>query len=369
MKMNSNKTKKQKNTLKNIKVSKNLKVSKNIKVSKKVNKTNNKNINKIKTTLISPQMQGGIGNQLFEIAAVYSHILDHPKNNMIIECNDKLSMGHQQKIDQKYINVPKVLHEMFPKVKCYVGKKIDWDIYLKQKKTKWYENYELDSYLIKGSKNKLIGVFASYMYFKNNHNKILELFDFSDTIKSVGDTYFSDIINHPYTISIHLRRGDKFNLFIKQKKIICVLDKSYYFKAIDKAIKDNNAKNNNKDNKKKNIFIIFYEKKDKSFVNKTIIPYLEKKKQDYTLIDFNIPAIVSLYLISKCKSHIISDSTFSFWGAFLDTNKNKKVYAPYVNNSFENPYKKSMYLRGSILRINKEQTMPDDWIKITTKCI
>jgi hypothetical protein len=330
-------------------------------INKNITKKNS-NI-KNKPTIISPQIQGGIGNQLFEIAAVYSYVLDHPSDIMMIECNDKLSIGHKQKINEIYKMLPIVLQDMFPNIKCYTGNKIDWDIYLKQKKTKWYENYNLDSYLIKGSKNKLIGVFASYMYFKNNHKKVLELFEFSNTIKNIANKQFSNIINNPNTVSIHLRRGDKYNLFIKQKKIICVVDTSYYFNAINKSVIDNKNKKQNQ------LFIIFSEKKDNSFVNKNIIPYLKKKRLDYIMIDNDVPAILSLYLISQCKNNIISDSTFSFWGAFLNKNKNKKVYAPYVNKSFDNPYKKSMYLRGSILRINKEQTMPEEWIKIPTKCI
>lgn len=195
----------------------------NHKKSKKNNKkTNNKINNKInnktnkikKETVVSPQMQGGIGNQLFEIAASYSYVLDNPNTKMIIECNENLSLGHTQNKIEEYKDIPKNLHEMFPNIECYTGKKINWDIYIKQKKTKWYENYELDNYIKKKQSNKLIGVFPSYMFFKKNHKSVLKLFEFSNKIKNVAIKYFSNIINHNNTISLHLRRGDKFNMHI-----------------------------------------------------------------------------------------------------------------------------------------------------------
>jgi hypothetical protein len=32
--------------------------------------------------------------------------------------------------------------------------------------------------------------------------------------------------------------------------------------------------------------------------------------------------------MSRCNDHIIANSSFSFWGAFLNKDQNKKVYFP-----------------------------------------
>ncbi len=57
-----------------------------------------------------------------------------------------------------------------------------------------------------------------------------------------------------------------------------------------------------------------------------------------------------LYLMSKCKHHIIANSTFSWWGAWLNTNKNKVVIAP--KKWFNTP------------KMNTQDIIPETWIKI-----
>ena len=67
-------------------------------------------------------------------------------------------------------------------------------------------------------------------------------------------------------------------------------------------------------------------------------------------VDWNkgIDSWQDMYLMSCCKHNIIANSTFSWWGAWLNPNKKKVVIAP------------SLFL-------NTETTpdlIPDSWIKI-----
>ena len=46
------------------------------------------------------------------------------------------------------------------------------------------------------------------------------------------------------------------------------------------------------------------------------------------MISENIDNRVDLCLMSLCNDFIIANSTFSWWGAWLSSNKNKKVISP-----------------------------------------
>ena len=56
--------------------------------------------------------------------------------------------------------------------------------------------------------------------------------------------------------------------------------------------------------------------------------------------------------MSFCKNHIIANSTFSWWGAYLNKNKNKKILYP--NKWFGPAY--SEWITDDIF--------PEDWICI-----
>lgn len=318
-------------------------------------KKRNKNNRNKNTYVISPYLTGGYGNQLFQIAATYSYYLD---NNCKLVINDtkKVSLRHKQNVNKKYEHLPTTICTIFPKIKC-TEQIYEWDRISKQKRDKWYNNIPLSRYVRKDEKTLLVGVFASYMYFKNHVKEVKTLLNFSKDIQEAAND-FKNIFDNK-TIGIHFRRGDTHRQVENKRSFRCSIQISYYYEVIDTFISNHDDYT----------FVIFSEKIDHRWITKHIIPYLEKKNQKYIQIPYDVPASLSLYLMTLCNNMIVSNSTFGFWGAFLNKNSNTTIYAPSVHKSLKNPFMAAITLRGGIMNSKFEERMPTDWIRIDTECI
>ena len=133
--------------------------------------------------------------------------------------------------------------------------------------------------------------------------------------------------------SIHIRRGD----YLEKSELyggICT--RKYYTDAIEYIkYRDKNAK-----------FIVFSDETDRNklslLLGKDNIIYFQQ--EDFTEYE----DWYDMYLMSICKHNIIANSTFSWWGAWLNRNDNKIVVAP---QKWINIYK-------------YEDIYPKEWVQI-----
>ena len=145
----------------------------------------------------------------------------------------------------------------------------------------------------------LIGYFQSYKYFSHCEDKILYHFDFVDSL------YDDSIDNNEETCSIHIRRGDYVNL--SDYHPFPGID--YYNKSIE-YMRNSGVKK----------FYVFSD--DISWCREFFTAF-----NDIEYISENSD-IKDLCLMSSCKNNIIANSIFSWWGAWLNKNNNKKVISP-----------------------------------------
>lgn len=152
-----------------------------------------------------------------------------------------------------------------------------------------------------------IGVWINPSYFAGIESELKKAFCFV----SVNDMNmkFSEELRSIEAVSLHIRRGDYLNNPIYN---ICTED--YYKKAIDKVLGIVNEP----------VFIVFSDDADwcKS--------YLKQFKVNYKIVDWNRgkDSFQDMFLMSQCKHNVIANSTFSWWGAWLNQNKDKVVIAP-----------------------------------------
>jgi len=181
------------------------------------------------------------------------------------------------------------------------------------------ENFVFDKDVLQVDKNAYLqGYWQNEKYFRNIRDVLLEEF----TVKHPPDKKNQDVLNQTNStnsVSIHVRRGD----YVKDKRTnkhhgTCSL--GYYKKAIEIIAK-----------KIKNPYFFAFSD-DIAWVKKN----LQMKYPVYCVDNNNDEHnYEDLRLMSACKHNIIANSSFSWWGAWLNKNPNKIVIAPkkWLNNS------------------------------------
>jgi hypothetical protein len=236
------------------------------------------------TGIITIPLVGGLGNMLFQISAAYSTSIRDDKKFIC----DNISNMSPHNPPSHYLST------IFRKIKFED---------LNYHTTIFSENGFHFNEIPKIHGNvKLSGFFQSEKYFIDHREQLLNLFEIDLPTKEKLYLKYSNELNLE-TCSIHVRRGDYVN--IQEYHNLLSLD--YYINSVNIIGDDNH-------------YLIFSDdidwcEKNLSFIkNKTFI----KGNTDYE----------DLYLMSLCNNNIIANSTFSWWGAWLNTNENKKVISP-----------------------------------------
>ena len=189
--------------------------------------------------------------------------------------------------------------------------------------------------MLKTKARYLEGFFQSYKYLESIRRELLEEISLKEDISLKYGDLLSEF-NSLNSVALHIRRGDYVNNpATKKAHFIC--DLSYYQKAINLIKEKLNEKNLT----------------PKFFVFSDDINWA---KENFKLFDFifvSRPEFLDpeeLILMSKAKHNIISNSSFSFWSAWLNNNPEKIVIAPALwNRKYRRAYK---------------DLIPEDWLRV-----
>lgn len=177
----------------------------------------------------------------------------------------------------------------------------------------------------------LDGYWQSQKYFIDHESTIRTHFTFKN-ILSDENLKLSDRIKVTNSVSLHIRRGDyvtnKNNAFIGTCSLI------YYQNAIEyfsQKIADP-------------IFFIFSD--DITWAKSNL-----RLANEHYFVGHNQgeDSHFDMQLMSLCKHHIIANSSFSWWAAWLNPSKNKIVAAP-----------KKWFANG----LNDQDLVPNSWVRI-----
>ena len=174
----------------------------------------------------------------------------------------------------------------------------------------------------------LQGYFQTEKYFKHIEHQIRDEFTFFHEILDPCKEMMSGVSN---PIALHIRRGD----YIINSENHFNLPIEYYKEALKHFDDDRNV-------------IVFSD--DSKWCHEQSL-----FEDDRFIISENDDNRVDLCLMSLCSDFIIANSTYSWWGAWLSSNKNKKVIAPVQW------FGKTGYTKDH----DTKDLIPDTWIKIS----
>lgn len=158
----------------------------------------------------------------------------------------------------------------------------------------------------------LHGDWQSEKYFSDCFAEIKKDFTFRAILDSVNSKILESI-KKSLSVSIHIRRGD----YLNNKRVSAVLgicDFNYIISSIN-IIKNNFPTAT---------FFVFSD--DPEWVRAELLPLYN----NLTIIKNNLgkDSFIDMFLMSMCKHNIIANSSFSWWGAWLNQNDKKFVIAP-----------------------------------------
>ena len=165
-----------------------------------------------------------------------------------------------------------------------------------------------------------LGYFQTHKYFERIENEILKDFTFSDEIVESCE----GILKGNEYVSIHIRRGDYVNLQDHHP----LQPMSYYERGLEYF---------------PDTPVMVFSDDPEWCKEQTIF------QSDDVLISESNPPGIDMYLMSKCSYHIIANSSFSWWGAYLA--KSQQVIAP--KNWF-----------GPLQNVDTSDKYLNDWIVI-----
>lgn len=296
--------------------------------------------------MIITKLSGGLGNQMFQysIARVLSLELNLPlridvtafKGTSLhqgFELNKVFFLNTNSASNQDFYYVlgwqgPRIVRTVVNSSKILSLRKKNW-----VKELNFFYCHEVFEI---SDKVFLDGYWQSERYFNNKSDVIRGDFQFQGVLEGVN-LLLKENIDNSNSVSVHIRRGDYiFNSTAAKIHGKCSL--GYYEKAMGYMF----GKVDNP------VFFIFSDDpqwvKDNLNVNNYSVFYVDNNCNENSYKD--------MWLMSLCKHNIIANSTFSWWGAWLNNNVNKNIIAPKL--WFADPSKQEQAF----------DIYPEGWIKL-----
>ena len=253
-------------------------------------------------------INGRLGNQMFQFATTYAAAKRLGVNFFLYErikndaskyevINDLLEFNVKSAQECQWIQNPEDYIKLYKES-------------IKQRFLEPHFHYTPEFHSLKDSTD-IEGYFQCEKYFSDYKSELCKLFE--PVMKSDVCRQYEQLIGTKKYISVHVRRGDYVNLSHYHANLA---NTYYYFKAITQL----------KQTHPETKFLVFSD--DVDFCKDYFSKYFEENLEDFEYV-VGTSAPEEIYLQSLCFGNVIANSSFSWWGAWLNKNDGP-VVAPKV---------------------------------------
>jgi hypothetical protein len=271
---------------------------------------------------ITVQLQGGLGNQLFQYASA-KHFAMRLSKPLLLD--DIWFTEHHEDTTPRTLSLP------YLKVPIAISRSKEWVVRPRKSRMRLQAVLPLNPYYILesqpftfdphrfslspvfGRDYYLMGYWQSFRYFEGIRHVLVNELVPQKPLRSYYQAVLQNIQGSSASCMIHVRRGDYVHL-AQANHVHGVLTLDYYRRAIEHMQKRTSHMQ----------FFVFSD--DIAWVKAHLlvpgeVQFIEGGRDD-------LAAVEELYLMTQCQNHIIANSSLSWWGAWLCNAKEQEVICP-----------------------------------------
>lgn len=286
--------------------------------------------------LIILQLIGGLGNQMFQYAfakALFNHGYDI---KLDISAFETYHLHGGFGLDHYDISIPIASKEEVAPCKMNFFTKLKRKLKIPNKKILEEKTLRFQNDLLSPPDSTYIhGYFQSEKYFKEIRADIIQDFTLTTPLSLYSESIKEKVQGSINSASIHIRRGDYVsNAHANNTHGTCSL--AYYQQSITLL-----------DSKFDNIHFFIFSDDIEWVKNNLLVKNCTYIENDSSRIPHE-----DIYLMSLCQHNIIANSSFSWWGAWLNTNNHKIIIAPKI------------WFKHPKMQIQTSDIVPEDWLRL-----
>ena len=271
-----------------------------------------------KKPIVTVGLNGGLGNQMFQYAAALGLATQQGRDIKI----DLSFFAHRKdrpyqlkllKVPEDYpCKAPPFLARVAPmlvtRTICKIKRQM---MQLRNFYCEPHFHFDPAFFNLSGADVRLTGYFQNPRYFVGAESLLRERFQFKSPFTPTAADWVAKIAQSPCAVSVHLRRGDYCDS--QNSTIHHLLDRGYYDRAMTlmQDLVGDKAE-------------FFFFSDDPDFVTNT---FADLSRVHIVRSDPAAPW-EDLFLMAKCRHNIIANSSYSWWGAWLNAAQDKRVIAP-----------------------------------------